>query len=129
MIKDKTNEGSTANLALTFYDQDNALVTPSAARYRIDDVSSATMIRDWTEFTPSGTTHDLKILAVENRILNDELAKELHRVTIQYDYGTEDQGTGQIDFYVINLFKMPWQGGATGTSMSAVSGSAIATAT
>jgi len=105
----QVNEGSTANLAISFYDEHKAAVAPTAAQYRIDDVASGDEITDWTDFdpSPSGATYDLKISAEENAIVNSALTVEQHRITIQYDYGSTDQGTAQIFFFVKNLAMVP----------------------
>ena len=105
----QVNEGSTANLAISFYDEKKVAVAPTAAQYRIDDVISGDEITDWTDFDPAPTeaTYDLKISAEEKAILDQSLTIEQHRITIQYDYGTSNQGTAQIFFFVKNLTMVP----------------------
>lgn len=95
------NAGTTVTIPLSFTDEDNAAVTPSAARYRLDDVINATSIVAWTAFTPSSSTYDLVITAAQNAILSASLEIEVHRLTVEITYGTDSKkALSTLDFEV-----------------------------
>lgn len=105
---DLVNEKSSSTIALAFTDETGAAVTPSSARYRIDDVAAGTQIKDWTAFVPTGSGYDLEILDTENAILTAANDTEMRRVTVEFTYGVANKkGTGEYLYAVKNLPKYP----------------------
>ncbi len=88
---DIVNQGSTYLLGLTFRDEGNNLVTPSAGRYRVDRVGGNAVTGNnanaWVAFTPSGNTHDIVITANENAFANNSANREDRIVTVEITYG------------------------------------------
>lgn len=85
------NEGSSLSVPLSFTDDTDAAVTPSAARYKLDDLAAGTSIIAWTSFAPSASTHTLVITAAQNARLNSALVLEEHRLTVEITYGTDSK--------------------------------------
>ncbi|KUG22373.1 hypothetical protein ASZ90_007852 [hydrocarbon metagenome] len=101
------NEKTTLTLRLTFKDEDNVAVVPTAAQYRIDDVDSGSQILDWSSFTPSASTHDLTITDAQNAIIDTNLERERKKVTVQITHGPENKkATGDYIYIVRNLTKI-----------------------
>lgn len=101
------NEKSTLVLRLGFKDGSAQAVVPTAGRYRIDDVNSDSQILDWTDFTPSASTHDLTITSAQNAIISNALESEKKLVTVDVTYGTDGKKiTGEYIYIVKNLAKI-----------------------
>ncbi len=102
------NEKSSCTVTLAFTDETGAAVTPSAGRYRIDDAGAGTQIKDWTSFTPTGSTYDVEVSATENAILVAANEVEIHRLTVEFTYGVAaKKGTAEYVFGIKNLTKYP----------------------
>lgn len=100
----KVNEKSTMILAVSFYDENDAAVSPNSAWYKIDDKDSERSITPQTSIGSLSTTTNVTITSTENRILNQENPSETRIVTIQYEYGSSKTGTAEYQYKVINLF-------------------------
>ena len=99
---ESVNERTSSTLAATFRDEAGVLVIPTSGTYEIDDVDSGTVIKASTAFSPTDSTYNIAITAVENRILNALAEKELRRVTVTFIY-SGGQGTGEYFYEVKNL--------------------------
>lgn len=96
------NDGSTSFLSLTFYDQNDALVTPSEASYIITNGISSTPLVDWTTFTPSGSSCTIEIPAAVNTLTN--LSESEDRIVcVKYVYAGTRVGTERITYTVANI--------------------------
>lgn len=106
---DEVKEQSSATVILKFYDDQipPQPVTPDDCYYRLDDVESGTEITEPTLFNPGDFTHEIEITAAENTILNEDKEREVHRMTVSFEYGTNKQGTGEYDFAIVNLKFFP----------------------
>jgi hypothetical protein len=101
-------EGSTYPILLEFVDGNNNAVTPSAARYRIDNVGGNSITGNnanaWVSFTPSGNTYELVITANENAVANANNRREERTVTVEFTYGANSyKQTGEYRFMLKNL--------------------------
>lgn len=103
----EVNEDSTAILTLTFKDETGALIAPTTASYRIDDVPTKTEIRDWTSITPLASSVDITISQIENAILKQTHQYEIRLVSVIFTYATGKQGTGDFVYNVVNLDRIP----------------------
>ena len=99
------NEKTVAVLTLLFKDEDGALITPSAATYRIDDLTAGTSLVASTPITPVGGMYDIIIAAAINAIIDTARSYETKVVTVAWTYGT---GTANAEYRyrVKNLFKV-----------------------
>lgn len=99
------NEGTTCFVIITCRDQNGSLVTPSLLAYRVDDVSSGTVVLDWTTVTPSSAEHIIELTA-ENYIVNNAATREERVITVRWEYDGAKQGTGEYSYLVRNLSKI-----------------------
>jgi hypothetical protein len=102
------NENTTLTLTLTFEDENGDAVTPSAARYKLDDVSSGASVLAWTAFSPSSSTHDLVITATQNAVIDSTKSREKRVVTVEITYGMDARmNTSEYAYVVRNLHYAP----------------------
>ena len=123
---DEVNERTTYVLTISFYDEDNVLVVPATAVYRIDDVTTGTAIRSsGTVAAVMASSVDVVISKDENSMVAENHTYETRRVTVEFTYGSPvKQGT---DEYLYKIRNLP--GVSTASSASAsVSLSASASA-
>lgn len=101
---DVVNERSSRTVTVSFFDDDNDPVTPTAATYRIDDPASDTAILPATSISPLGESVDIKITSHQNRIIKPRNAYEKRVVTVEFDYGVDGHGTNQYEYRLKNLY-------------------------
>jgi hypothetical protein len=97
------NENSSSRLTITFMDEDEALVTPSAGNIKIVDVKSGTVIRDWSPISPISSSYSDDITTVENRIINSRSIIEVRRVYVTFTYNITKYGSAEYEYSVKNL--------------------------
>jgi len=98
-------EQSRQKFLVSFKDETYALFTPSSIRYRLDDVSVPdwpTVVLDWQTVVPD-TTVEITIPSSANSILNDRNPYETRVLTIQSDYGTDNQISAELSYRVRNM--------------------------
>ncbi len=100
------NEKKSITLLAEFFDDNGEAVQPSSGSYRIDDVSSGDEVKGDTPFTPTGVTHEIKITAAENAIVNSAKKSEVKRVTVSWNYGIGKDSNDEYKYKVINLTKV-----------------------
>ena len=98
---DVINEGTTGYLTVTFYDKAGDAAAPSAVSYRIDCLSSGTVILTDTSATP-GTEVEITLTAAQNAIVAG-LPRERRRVTVTGTYAGSQAVTHQFDYEIRNL--------------------------
>lgn len=101
---DSVNERTTLVLTISFKDEDDLPVVPSAAHYRIDDVASSTVIKAETALAPLASSIDLEILKGWNSMVAESRPYEIRRVTVEFDYGTGKHGTEEYLYKIVNLY-------------------------
>lgn len=79
-------ERSTVIVTVKFLDRTSGLVTPTNAKYRIDDISSGAQIADWTALTPA-SSNSITVTSTQNAILNNTRNVERKQMTVAADYG------------------------------------------
>ena len=97
------NEKSTAYVEATFKDKDGVNAAPTAARYRIDCVTTGTAVKGWTAISSPGEVEEITIKPDDVAIITDGNAEEIKRVTVEATYGTDDSVYEQYDLTVKNL--------------------------
>ena len=102
----EVNERSDFPLRVSFLDEDDAVVTPDAATYRIDDVERRRVIQPATSIGSLASTIDIWITSDQNFIIRSRSKYEIRTVTVEYDY-TSDAGakhaTAKYEYKLINL--------------------------
>ena len=97
-------EGSAFTATAYFRDRaTSAASTPTNVYYRIDCLTTAQTVTDWTAATP-GASEDIAITATENAIRSDGNQYELKQLTVAADYGLATQVTESVTWTVTNTF-------------------------
>lgn len=100
---DIVNEQTTYRIVTEFTGEDMAPVTPTVGFYRIADLLTGLVLKDWTEFTPSGSSYVITIGHNENRIVSQSNDYEEKVLTVVAAYGGTKQCTGEYRYKVKNL--------------------------
>lgn len=103
MTAPTVKEGCSAWLQVSLKDKTGALAAPSAVRYRVDCLTTGTLVLDWT-VGPAESAFELLIAATLNVMQDEKNAQEQRRVTVEATYGSSaDKATDQFDFTLVNL--------------------------
>jgi hypothetical protein len=105
MAEKMINEGSTGYIAISFFDQVGAAANPTSVEYRVDCLSTARQILDWTTITPA-TSVEIQLTPAQNAILNPANSVEKKLVTVRAQYGAGEAQTDQFEYVVRNLAKV-----------------------
>ena len=100
---DTVNERTSSTVTVSFFDEDSVAVTPTSATYRIDDVTSGGAVKASTALTSLGTTKAIAVTKDENKIISEAHAFETRRMTVEFKYDTDKQGTSEFLWRVKNL--------------------------
>jgi hypothetical protein len=100
---DEINERCTYILTVSFYDEDDLPVVPNSATYRIDDVTTGTLIVATKAFPSLAASVDVEITKGQNSMIAENHAFETRRVTVVFSYGAARQGTDEYLYKVRNL--------------------------
>ena len=103
---DQVNEGTTSYLTVTFTNKAGIAEAPSSATWEAIDKRSGEVMQAATAITPAGTV-EITIPSTVNAILEASLDSEIRRITVKASYGVSDEVTGQFDYKVINLSRVP----------------------
>jgi hypothetical protein len=101
------NERSDFPLAVSFFDEDEVAVTPTAATYRVDDEQNKTNLQPITAFPTLDDSVDLWMESDWNRIIKPRSKWEVRTVTVEYDYESIDgpkHNTSQYRYRVMSLY-------------------------
>lgn len=104
---DSINEKTTAIITVTFKDENAALVTPTAAYYKLDCLTTGTVIKSETQISNPAPTKDIVVTSIENKIQDQNNTQEEKILTLRFTYasGTK-QGTAECRYKVVNLQKL-----------------------
>lgn len=106
---DIVNERGTWISTIAFTDEDNAAVTPTLAKYRIDDIGSGAAVRENTVISSLSTSVEINWTEADTQILDSSQPYETRKLTVWYEWAT-GQNSEQAYLLVKNL------GGITATS-------------
>lgn len=95
------SERSRDEIGLTFT-YNGSRVTPGAARYRIDCLSTGQVIVDWTDFTPASAEYTVVVTPDQNRIIRSGNRSERRQLAVEANPGTDYQFTDTYDWLVVN---------------------------
>jgi hypothetical protein len=95
------NERSRSGWRFIPEDEDLAEFTPATLRWRLHDKATGREMVGWTDIDPTDPT--VIIPADANRILYDSNAYETRVITVQSDYGTDNQLSADREYRVVNL--------------------------
>ena len=77
--------------------------TPTNAYYRIDGLTTDTVLVDWTAISVPATNNAITITAAVNNIQNDSNRSERRQITVQADRGLTTLAVGTAFWTVRNL--------------------------
>jgi hypothetical protein len=99
------SEQSRQKFAVSFKDEDYQPFVPTTVRYRLDDKTDdiTTVILDWQAVATLGARIEILIPSSANAILNDQNTYETRVLTIQSDYGTDNQLSEDETYRIRNL--------------------------
>lgn len=99
------NERSRFKLEFKFLDEQNQPMTPNTCRWRVYCLSSDTDVTDWMDIAvPS--TGVVEVTMLPSYLANlSGLAEEMKIVSIEGEYGTDDQVSQEQEILVKNLVK------------------------
>jgi len=98
-------EQSRQKFAISFKDEDYEPFIPTSIRYRLDDKTDdiTTVILDWQIVATLDSRIEILIPSSANAILNDRNSYETRVLTIQSDYGTDNQLSEDETYRIRNL--------------------------
>lgn len=102
-LDDRVYEGSTWLVTAAFTDDNGIAVTPTSARYRIDDVKSGQNIVAAADVPSLGSSAEIEITPAQNAVINDRYAIEPRRLTLVFVYGAARQRVAEYKYDLINL--------------------------
>ena len=98
------NEDTSARLRVTFFDWDDVAQAPTTATYRVDNVADDAAIRGVTSIATPSSIEDITLVGTtDNKIIDNTLKFERHRVTVSADYGAGDELHSEFEYRVRNL--------------------------
>jgi hypothetical protein len=96
-------EGSTTWVSVAFLDREGVPQAPATISYRVDCLTTGTVMLAATSATPTGTTLTVRVPGNLNRIVNRTNATEVRRLTVKAGYGVDDELVGSVDWFVAPL--------------------------
>ena len=100
-------EGSALTATAYFRDRaTKAATTPTTVQYRLDCLSTCTVIADWTTATP-GTSVSIPVTGPQNEIISDSNEREVKQLTVMADEGLVTQYRQSIRWRVENIYGSP----------------------
>ena len=97
------NELSTSTFTVRPLNESGTAFTPTNARYRLDDVTTGNNVIDWTEIGTPSTEMEIIIPASSHTILDTNREHEEKILTVQTDFGTDNQHVEEFIYELRNL--------------------------
>lgn len=99
---DTYNEGQSFTATFKFFDSDWVASSPVSLRYRIDDLTNGSTVRDWTIVTAASEV-DIEVTPDDNDIVDTGNRSERRQMVIQTNYDTDTQSVQKVDWIIENL--------------------------
>ena len=97
------NEGSTLSLSVKFLSEAGTPINPHRVFWKVEDLMSGTIVKDWTEITKPSSTMYLTIGPDICSILDQTNSSEVKRITIKAEFGLNAVVVQEKDIIVQNL--------------------------
>lgn len=100
------NEESTVTFVIMPTDETGASVTPASARYRVDDLLTQNELIGWTNITDVSSEMTIQLpggSAGPQAMIDAGMQKETKVLTVQTDFGTDDEHNEEFKYKVRNL--------------------------
>ena len=95
-------ERSSFTATAYFRDSSDAAEAPSTVHYRIDDLTTAAVVLDWTTITAAVSVNIL-IKSEYNKIIADSNSYEVRQLTVSADKGTDNETRDTVQWQVENI--------------------------
>ena len=95
------HERSAFTTTAYYRDANDAADTPTTIDYRIDDLTTNTVITNWTSATP-GVSVNITVTPTENRMISNRNKWERRQVTVSADKGLSTETRDIVQFKVLN---------------------------
>ena len=99
----KVNEKTSFRVTTTFLDDNNAVATPSSARYRIDCLTNKQQILDWTAIGSLSTQVTINITSDQNAIINDANSEERKELVVESTNASGQASISNVRWDAVNL--------------------------
>ena len=96
------NEGQSFTANFKFFDSAWVASSPTTIRYRIDCLTSGSVVKDWTTVTAAQSV-DIAVSSADNAVQNSNNRIERKQMVVQSNYGTPTQGVQTKDWDIVNL--------------------------
>lgn len=101
--KTKWNEGSAFTATAYFRTRStSAAVTPTSAKYRIDCLTTGTVLQDWTTVSAASNV-SISVTATHNAIQDASNHFERKQLVVESDAGLATQHRGAVEWRVENI--------------------------
>lgn len=105
MALESVDEGSAAELTVTFKDKDGQPEAPASLTYRVDCLTNNQQVRGDTALSPAATV-TIQLTPSDNAIIDQNNAKEKRLVTVKANFGADDADNREYTYEVKNLIKV-----------------------
>ena len=95
------NERSAFTTTAYYRNASDAADTPTTIHYRVDDLTTNTVITNWTSATP-GVSVDITITPTENRMISNRNKWERRQITVSADKGLSTETRDIVQYKVLN---------------------------
>lgn len=95
-------EGSSAQLAVTFYNSSGVAESPDSGTYKITDQNTGREILPATNISPIASQVMLALTPTVNTLVSQGKGHEIRVVTVVAVYGDDDQQVGEYTYRVNN---------------------------
>lgn len=99
-------EGKTSYQPGAFVDKDGVEADPSSAEYRIDCLTSGTVIKDWTALATASGAFTITIPPSENALVNSDGKSERRRIRVRATYAADDKVEDAIVYELQSVEKI-----------------------
>lgn len=79
----RLNENTTFQRDVTFLNSDRDPIAPTTARYRVDCLTTGTVVRDWTPLPTAESTATITLNQVDNRIVGYAREFEVRQCVVE----------------------------------------------
>ena len=96
-------EGSESFVYARPVDASGAAITPISMRYRIDCLTTCTVILDWTAVSSPTSSNTITVTATQNRIICQDNRRERRQMVVETTSGSGGVRNDPVDWEVKNL--------------------------
>ena len=96
-IKERSSHTITA-----YFRSAGAASAPATIHYRIDDLTTKTLITDWTSVSAAASV-SITVKSSENRIISDSDKFERRQITVAADKGTDNETRDTAEWRIENI--------------------------